>query len=37
LDDFIFEQCRPAADTLPFDFVDQLIEGCLNIAKLRYV
>lgn len=37
VDDFIFEQSRAQAVSLPFDLVDQLIEGCLNIAKLRYV
>lgn len=37
VDDFIFEQGRIQAISLPFDVVDQLIEGCLNIAKLRYV
>lgn len=37
LDDFIVEHCRPIGVILPFDLVDQLIEGCLNIAKLRYV
>lgn len=36
-DDFIFEYCRANETTLPFDLVDQLIEGCLSIAKLRYV
>ena len=37
IDDFIFEESRSHSTSLPFDLVDQLIEGCLNIAKLRYV
>ncbi len=36
LDDFIFDHGKAHAVALPFDLVDQLIEGCLNIAKLRY-
>ncbi len=37
LDDFIIEKAIHQQTSLPFDLVDQLIEGCLNIAKLRYV
>lgn len=37
LDDFIVEKGHSQFVSLPFDLVDQLIEGCLNIAKLRYV
>lgn len=37
LDDFIFEQGKAQSVSLPFDLVDQVIEGCLSTARLRYV
>ena len=37
IDDYIVEQSRAQGVALPYNVVDQLIEGCLNIAKLRYV
>ncbi|MEZ0484977.1 type I restriction endonuclease subunit R [Fibrella aquatica] len=37
LDDYIYEQTTGLATALPLDLVDQLIEGCLAIAKQRYV
>lgn len=37
LDDYIYEQTHSLSITLPLDLVDQLIEGCLAIAKQRYI
>ena len=37
LDDFITDHPRNQSTKLPWDLLNQLIEGCLSIAKLRYV
>ena len=37
LDDYIYEHTESMSIAFPLDLVDQLIEGCLAIAKKRYV